>query len=113
MLHSLPPCATVAVPVPLASMWVSYAQWKVYLLQDLRVRAVVAAPTSMKSFFLAFAWLATASAADEVGTSRMMSAFCRSYISCALVLAMSGLFWWSAVTISMVFATALSAYFFV
>src|SRR5664280_395647 len=35
----------------------------------------------MKSFFLALATVATASAAEEVGTSRMMSAFCRSYIS--------------------------------
>ena len=66
---------------------------------------------SMNSFFFALACVATASAADEVGTSRMMSALSRSYISCALVLAMSGLFWWSAVTISMSLATALSPYF--
>jgi hypothetical protein len=83
----------------------------VYLLQDFPVSSVVAAPTSMKSFFLFFACVATASAAEEVGTSRMMSAFCRSYISWALVLAMSGLFWWSAWTTSMVLATALSPCF--
>src|SRR6185436_7486783 len=110
MLQLLPPCSTIAAPVPLASMKVSYAQWNKYLLHDAPVRAVVAAPTSMKSFFLALACVATARAADDVGTSRMMSAFCRSYISCALVLAMSGLFWWSALTISMVLATALSPY---
>ena len=81
-----------------------------YLLQDLPVRAVVPAPMSMKSFFFVFAWVATARAAEEVGTSRMMSALSRSYISCALVLAMSGLFWWSAWTISMFLATALSPY---
>jgi hypothetical protein len=72
------------------------------------VSSVVAAVMLMCSFFFASAWPATASAADEVGTSRMMSAFCRSYISCALVLAISGLFWWSATTTSMFLLTASS-----
>ena len=83
-----------------------------YLLHCAPVSAVEPAVMLMCSFFLALAWPATASAAEEVGTSRMMSAFCRSYISWALVFAMSGLFWWSAVTTSIVEATALSPYFF-
>jgi hypothetical protein len=66
----------------------------------------------MNSFLWFFAWLATARAADEVGTSRMMSAPPRSYSSWALVLAMSGLFWWSVDVTSILSTTALSAYFF-
>src|SRR3954451_25269856 len=106
----LPPFAVTVVPVPLASMEVSYAQWKVYLLHWAPVSSVVAALTSMNSFLWFFAWVATARAADEVGTSRMTSAPLRSYSSWALVLAISGLFWWSALVTSIFLATALSPY---
>jgi hypothetical protein len=80
----------------------------VYLLHLAPVSSVVAAPTLMWSFFLAAAWPATARAAEEVGTSRMTSAFWRSYISWAWVLATSGLFWWSAEMTSMLVVRALS-----
>src|SRR6266545_956247 len=81
-----------------------------YLLHALPVRSVVAAVTFRYSFFFWLATVATASAADDVGTSRMASALCRSYSSWALELATSGLFWWSAVTTSMFLVIALSPY---
>jgi hypothetical protein len=83
----------------------------VYLLQAFPVRSVVAALTLKYSFFFCFAMSATASAADEVGTSKSASAPERSYISVALVLAMSGLFVWSAVMTSIFLVTAESPYF--
>src|ERR1700755_1294955 len=96
IVQFLAPLAVTVVPVPLASMYVLYAHWNVYLLHAEPVSAVVAALTSRNSFLCFFAWVAPASAADEVGTSRMTSAPPRSYSSAAFVLAMSGLFWWSA-----------------
>jgi len=51
------------------------------LLAEAPDSAMVAALTSMNSFLWFFAWVATARAADEVGTSRMTSAPPRSYSS--------------------------------
>jgi hypothetical protein len=73
---------------------------------------VVAAPVLKYSFLAWPATVCTARAADEVGTSKSASAFLRSYISRAWVLAISGLFWWSALMTSMFRVIALSPYFF-
>src|SRR5680860_1802287 len=90
MIDQFSPTSSVTVvPVPLASMYVSYAQWNVYLLHWAPVSSVVAAPTLRKSFLAAAACSATARAAEDVGTSRITSAPWRSYISCAWVLAVS------------------------
>jgi hypothetical protein len=75
------------------------------------VSSVVPAPMSKKSFFFCSAWVATASAADDVGTSKIASTPLRSYISWALVLAISGWFWWSAEITSMLSVTASLPYF--
>ena len=54
----------------------------------------------MLIFFFSFERPCTASATDEVVSSMMASTLSTSYHLRAIVSAVSGLFWWSAVTIS-------------
>ena len=69
-------------------------------LQALPVRSEVAAPELMKALpFSLVSWL-MASATDEVGTSKIASTLSWSYQVRAMVEPTSGLFWWSAETIS-------------
>ncbi len=59
-----------------------------------------AAPELMKAlFFSRVTWL-MASATEEVGTSKIASTPSRSYHCRAIEAPTSGLFWWSAATIS-------------
>ncbi len=65
-------------------------------LQALPVRSEVAAPELMKALPLSLVIWFTASATDEVGTSKMASTLSTSYQVRAMVEPTSGLFWWSA-----------------
>src|SRR5580658_1203346 len=64
------------------------------------VSAVVAGPTARNILFFSRVTPCTASATDEVGTSRITSTPSRSYHWRAIDTARSGLFWWSAVITS-------------
>ena len=64
------------------------------------VRSEVAAPELMKTLSFSRVMSVTASAAEEVGTSTITSTPSSSYHWRAMLEAMSGLFWWSAETIS-------------
>jgi hypothetical protein len=66
----------------------------------LPVRSAVAAPVTMSIFFFSLDRPWTASATDEVVSSMMESTFSVSYHWRAMLAATSGLFWWSALTIS-------------
>ena len=68
--------------------------------QALPVRSAEPAPELMKILFFSRVISLTASAADEVGTSTITSTPSWSYHWRAMFEAMSGLFWWSAETIS-------------
>ena len=72
----------------------------VFGLQALPVRSEVAAPEFRKALPLSRVIWLTASATDEVGTSTMTSTLSTSYQLRAMVEPTSGLFWWSAETIS-------------
>ena len=67
----------------------------------------VAAPTTMSIFFFSFDSSCTASATDDVVNSVIMSTFSVSYQRRAMAPARSGLFWWSAVTISIFWPSTL------
>src|SRR5918997_3756108 len=96
----LPPFFTIAEPVPLASATVSYVQCTVLGEHCAPVRSDEAAPELMKIlFFSRVTWL-TASATEEVGTSRITSTPSVSYHWRATLEPTSGLFWWSADTMS-------------
>ena len=96
----MPPAFTTALPVPCASIQVSYSQCTVLGEQSLPVRSEVAAPVLMKALpFSRVTWL-MAKATDEVGTSTMTSTPSVSYHLRAMLEPTSGLFWWSADTTS-------------
>src|SRR5882762_255224 len=91
-----PPVLTIALPVPLASIHVSYVQWIVLGEQALPLRSEVAAPDTRKALpFSRVIWL-IASAIEEVGTSTMTSTLSTSYHWRAMLEPTSGLFRWSA-----------------
>src|SRR5208337_4245761 len=64
------------------------------------VSAVDAGPTARNILFFSFVTPCTASATDEVGTSRITSTPSRSYHWREIDTARSGLFWWSALMTS-------------
>src|SRR5882762_10466508 len=95
-----PPVLTIALPVPLASIHVSYVQWIVLGEQALPLRSEVAAPDTRKALpFSRVIWL-IASAIEEVGTSTMTSTLSTSYHWRAMLEPTSGLLRWSAETSS-------------
>src|SRR4051812_50122929 len=95
-----PPVLTIAPPVPLASIQVSYVQCTVLGEHALPVRSDEAAPELMNALPLSrVSWL-IASATPEFGTSKMASTLSTSYHWRATAEPTSALFWWSAETIS-------------
>ena len=68
--------------------------------QALPVRSAVPAPELMKILSFSRVISLTASAAEDVGTSKIASTPSWSYHWRAMLEAMSALFWWSAETIS-------------
>src|SRR6185436_1328843 len=95
-----PPVLTIALPVPFASIQVSYVQCTVFGEQALPVRSDEAAPELMNAFFLSRVIWLTASATPELGVSTMTSTLSTSYHWRAMAEPTSGLFWWSAEMIS-------------
>src|SRR6185437_15606564 len=96
----LPPCFTTAVPVPFASIQVSYTQWMVFGEHLLPVRSELPGPEPMKAlFFSRVTWL-TASATPELGVSTITSTPSSSYHLRAICEPTSGLFRWSPPTTS-------------
>src|SRR6185312_11878684 len=96
----LPPCFTTAVPVPFASIQVSYTQWMVFGEHLLPVRSELPGPEPMKAlFFSRVTWL-TASATPEFGVSTITSTPSSSYHLRAICAPTSGLFRWSPETTS-------------
>src|SRR5215510_15444268 len=91
-----PPVFTMALPVPLASAHVSYAQWMVLGEQALPVRSAVAAPDTSRALPLSRVIWLTARATPELGTSTITSTLSTSYHCRAMAEPTSGLFWWSA-----------------
>ena len=98
--HESPPVFTIALPVPLASIHVSYVQWIVLGEHALPVRSDDAAPDTRNALPLSFVIWFTASATPELGVSTMTSTLSTSYHWRATAEPTSGLFWWSAETIS-------------
>src|SRR5512147_844099 len=98
--HVSPPALVIAVPVPFASIHVSYAQWTVLGEQALPVRSDVPGPTARNALPFSFVMPLTASATPELGVSTITSTLSASYHCRAIALPTSGLFWWSADTIS-------------
>src|SRR5690242_7172299 len=98
--HELPPCLVIAVPVPFASIHVSYVKWTVFGVHALPVRSDEPGPDARKTLFLSLVICDTASATPELGTSTMTSTPSASYQRRAIDEPTSGLFWWSAETIS-------------
>src|SRR3954462_12741517 len=95
-----PPVLTIAPPVPLASIQVSYVQCTVLGEHALPVRSDEAAPELMNALPLSrVSWL-IARATPEFGTSKMASTLSTSYHWRATAEPTSALFWWSAETIS-------------
>src|SRR5512147_1276220 len=90
----------MALPVPLASIQVSYVQWMVFGEQALPVRSEVAAPETRNALPFLRVISLTASATEEVGTSKIASTLSTSYHWLAMLEPTSGLFWWSAPTTS-------------
>src|SRR5215831_19497888 len=91
-----PPVLTIALPVPFASIHVSYVQWMVFGEQALPVRSEEAAPETRNAFPLSLVIWLTASATPEFGTSTITSTLSVSYHWRAIAEPTSGLFWWSA-----------------
>src|ERR1700704_3508525 len=69
-------------------------------VQALPVRSEAAAPETRKTLFFSLVMLLTASATEEVGTSTTTSTLSTSYHWRTTFEPMSGLFWWSAKTTS-------------
>src|ERR1051326_2754897 len=91
-----PPVLTIALPVPFASIHVSYVQWIVFGVQALPVRSDAAAPETRNTLPFSLVTSLTARATLDVGTSTMTSTLSASYHWRAIWLRTSGLFWWSA-----------------
>src|SRR5512132_1832828 len=98
--HVSPPDLTIALPVPLASIHVSYVQWTVLGVHALPVRSEEAGPLARNTWFFSFVIWFAASATPEFGTATMTSTLSVSYHGRAMAEPMSGLFWWSADTYS-------------
>src|SRR2546422_3107598 len=98
--HVSPPVFTTELPVPFASAHVSYVQWIVLGEHALPVRSDDAAPETRNALPLSRVIWLTASATPELGTSTMTSTLSVSYHWRAIAEPTSGLFWWSADTIS-------------
>src|SRR6476661_4939058 len=96
----VPPCLVIAVPVPLASIQVSYAQCTVLGEHALPVRSELPGPDARNTLPLSFVIWFTASATPEFGTSTITSTWSTSYHWRAMFEPTSALFWWSAETIS-------------
>src|SRR5258705_6574452 len=94
------PVFTMALPVPLASAHVSYVQWIVFGEHALPVRSELAAPETRKALPLSRVIWLIARATEDVGTSTITSTFSASYHWRAMLEPTSGLFRWSATTIS-------------
>src|SRR5215210_8147447 len=90
----------MADPVPLASAQVTKVQCTVFGLHLLPFRSDAAPAETISTLFFSRVTSATASDTEEVGTSRMRSAPSWSYHFRAIEEPLSGLFWWSAETIS-------------
>ena len=84
----------------LASAQLSIVQCTVLGLQPLPVISALNAPVGMNTLSFSCATLAMAKATDEVGTSTMASTPSSSNQRRAIAEPTSGLFWWSAMTIS-------------
>src|SRR5256885_13610464 len=69
-------------------------------VQALPVRSDAAAPDTRKTLFFSLVMLLTASATEEVGTSTTTSTLSTSNHWRTILEPTSGLFWWSANTIS-------------
>src|SRR6185295_3586662 len=95
-----PPDLTIALPVPLASIHVSYVQCTVLGEHALPVRSEDAGPDARNTFPFSFVIWLTARATPELGTSTITSTLSVSYHWRAMAEPTSGLFWWSAETIS-------------
>src|SRR4030095_7097614 len=93
-----PPVFTIALPVPFASIQVSYVQWIVLGEHALPVRSDEAAPETRNALPLSRVIWFTARATPEFGVSTMTSTFSASYHLLAMLDPMSGLFWWAADT---------------
>jgi hypothetical protein len=98
--HESPPVFTSAFPVPFASAHVSYVQWTVLGEHAFPVRSELAALDTRNARPLSRVIWFTASATPELGTSTITSTFSASYHWRAIWEPTSGLFWWSANTIS-------------
>src|SRR5262245_13745928 len=77
-------------------------------VQDLPVRSAVAAPDTRNTLFLSLVMVLTASATEDVGTSTTTSTLSTSYHWRTMLEPMSGLFWWSAKTTSILSWQALA-----
>src|SRR5690349_843838 len=96
----VPPCLPTAVPVPLASIHVSYTQWMVLGEHLAPVRSELPGPEPMNALFFSFVTWLTASATPEFGTSTITSTPSASYHLRAIWEPTSGLFRWSPLTTS-------------
>src|SRR5512144_1516819 len=95
-----PPVFTIALPVPFASVLVSYVQCTEFGEHALPGRSDDAAPETTNVLALSLVIWFTASATEEVGTSKITSTLSASYHCRATEEPTSGLFWWSADTSS-------------
>src|SRR6476469_10480010 len=77
--HVSPPCLVIAVPVPFASIHVSYDQCTVFGVHAFPVRSEVPGTTARNTLFLSFVIWLTASATPEFGTSTITSTLSVSY----------------------------------
>src|SRR3954469_3705632 len=91
-----PPVFTIALPVPLASIQVSYVQCTVFGEHLAPVRSELAAPELMNTLPLVRTTSLTARATPELGTSTITSTPSASIHLFAIWVATSALFWWSA-----------------
>jgi hypothetical protein len=96
----LPPRSNTARAVPAVSAWVSSVQWLLTGLHVFDVKSEVAAAVIMTVRFFSLATTWTASAIAVTGRSTTASTFSTSNQRRAMAEATSGLFWWSAETIS-------------
>ena len=95
-----PPVETTARPVPLASAKLSNVHCTVLGLHRSPVSRTVPAEPLTITLLSCRVTPFTASATAEFATSRIMSTPSRSIHCRAMLAPMSGLFWWSAKTIS-------------
>src|SRR5512140_3144875 len=98
--HVSPPCFTSAVPVPFASIHVSYVQWIVLGEHLAPERSELPGPEPRNTLFFSFVISLTASATPEFGVSTTTSTPSSSYHLRTICEPTSGLFRWSPPTTS-------------